>query len=120
MGPEIKRWTDDEDAILRREALAGRTVAEIASAVGRTESAVRVRAYVLRVLLRPVGPRFAGSKGHSGVTNKAGRSSGASFGPQHIDMDLRQSVRKFQNLPVAPTSRLTREFRCGVMRVGYQ
>ena len=55
MGPEIKRWTDDEDAILRREALAGSTVAEIASAVGRTESAVRARAYVLRVLLRPVG-----------------------------------------------------------------
>jgi hypothetical protein len=63
MGPEIKRWTDDEDAILRREALAGSTVAEIASAVGRAESAVRVRAYVLRVLLRPVGPRFVGSKG---------------------------------------------------------
>jgi hypothetical protein len=35
-------------------------------------------------------------------------------------IDLRQSVRKFQNLPVAPTSRLTREFRCGVMREGYQ
>ena len=63
MGPEIKRWTDDEDAILRREALAGSTVAEIASAVGRTESAVRVRAYVLRGVAASRGSSLRGLQG---------------------------------------------------------
>ena len=63
MGPEIKRWTDDEDAILRREALAGSTVAEIASAVGRAESAVRVRAYVLRGVAASRGSSLRGLQG---------------------------------------------------------
>ncbi len=36
------------------EALAGRTALELASSIGRTESAVRSRAYSLRVLLQPI------------------------------------------------------------------
>ena len=50
-------WTDAEDGVLRQGALAGKPVAEIASEVGRTESAVRPRAYVLRVLLRSAAAR---------------------------------------------------------------
>jgi hypothetical protein len=55
MRPE--RWTDDDDAVLRREALAGSPVIDIASILERSESAVRTRAYVLRILLRAVGVR---------------------------------------------------------------
>lgn len=51
------RWTEDEDRILQREALAGSTVAEIASLIGRSESAVRARAHALKILLRSVGVR---------------------------------------------------------------
>jgi hypothetical protein len=61
MRPEIKRWTDDEDAILRQEALAGSTVIDIATILKRSESAVRTRAYVLGILLRAVGIRRRGS-----------------------------------------------------------
>jgi DNA-directed RNA polymerase specialized sigma24 family protein len=57
MKPETKRWTSDEDEILRKEALAGSPVTEIASKIGRSESAVRTRAYTLRVPLRMVGMR---------------------------------------------------------------
>jgi hypothetical protein len=57
MRPETRRWTDDEDAILRREALAGTTVIDIASMLERSESAVRTRAYTLRILLRAIGVR---------------------------------------------------------------
>ena len=49
-------WTPEEDAILRQEALAGQPVSEIARKVARTESAVRTRAYILRILLRQ--PRY--------------------------------------------------------------
>jgi hypothetical protein len=51
------RWTPEEDDILRQGALAGRTAFEIASLVGRTESAVRMRAYTLRVPLRQITTR---------------------------------------------------------------
>jgi hypothetical protein len=45
-------WIPEEDEVLRREALAGRPVAEIAVKAGRTESAVRTRAYIPRIVLR--------------------------------------------------------------------
>jgi len=52
-------WTPKEEAILRQEALAGRPVAEIASKMGRSLSAVRTRAYMLRIMLgRPLGRRI--------------------------------------------------------------
>jgi hypothetical protein len=79
MRSETKRWTTEEDDILRQAALAGTSVAEIASTVGRTESAVRARAYVLRVLPRPVGIRRRGS---------VWQSSGARASKQHSDSDL--------------------------------
>lgn len=53
----MMRWTEDEDRILRREALAGSTATEIASIVARSEGAVRARAYALGILLRSAGVR---------------------------------------------------------------
>jgi DNA-binding NarL/FixJ family response regulator len=51
-------WTPKEEAILRQEALAGRPVAEIASKMGRSQSAVRAHAYMLRIMLgRPLRRR---------------------------------------------------------------
>ncbi len=47
----IKRWSAEEDSMLRQEACACSSVAEVAGKLGRTESAVRGRAYVLRVVL---------------------------------------------------------------------
>lgn len=61
MKPETKRWTAEEDDVLRQEALVGSPVAEIASRVGRSEFAVRTRAYTLRVPLRIVGIRRSAS-----------------------------------------------------------
>ncbi len=46
------RWTQTEDSILREQVSAGRSVPEIAAKIGRTESAIRTRAYILRVTLR--------------------------------------------------------------------
>jgi DNA-directed RNA polymerase specialized sigma24 family protein len=57
MRPETKRWTAEEDDVLRQEALAGGSVSDIASKLGRSEAAVRTRAYTLRVPLRTVGIR---------------------------------------------------------------
>ena len=61
MRPETKRWTAEEDDVLRQEALVGSPVTEIASKIGRSESAVRTRAYTLRVPLRTVGMRRSAS-----------------------------------------------------------
>jgi DNA-directed RNA polymerase specialized sigma24 family protein len=61
MRPETKRWTAEEDDVLRQEALAGSPVTEIASKIGRSESAVRTRAYTLREPLRIVGMRRSAS-----------------------------------------------------------
>jgi hypothetical protein len=51
MRPGFKLWTAEEDELLRRESIEGSSIAEIAKKVGRTESALRARAYVLRILL---------------------------------------------------------------------
>jgi hypothetical protein len=57
MRPVTKRWTAEEDDVLRQEALVGSPVAVIASKIGRSESAARTRAYTLRVPLRIAGMR---------------------------------------------------------------
>ena len=49
-------WSAQEDEVLRQDALAGRSVSEIAREVRRTESAVQARAYILRV-------KFKGKQG---------------------------------------------------------
>jgi hypothetical protein len=60
MRPGLKRWTAEEDELLRRESIEGSSIAEIAKQVGRTESALRARAYVLRILLTSNRGRRAG------------------------------------------------------------
>jgi DNA-directed RNA polymerase specialized sigma24 family protein len=52
-------WTPEQEAMLREEALAGRPVAEIASMMGRSLSAVRSRAFLLRVMLRQPKSKLA-------------------------------------------------------------
>jgi hypothetical protein len=53
-------WTHEDDAILRQGAVAGQPVGEIARKVGRSESAIRARAYVLRVALRRPKWKYSG------------------------------------------------------------
>lgn len=67
MRPGMKVWTAEEDQILEREALAGSPTAVIAEKVGRTDSAVRARAYVLRILLRTSRRRLSEVKGLKGT-----------------------------------------------------
>jgi DNA-directed RNA polymerase specialized sigma24 family protein len=52
-------WTPKEEAILRQEALVGSSIAEIATKMGRYQSAVRARAYILRVVLRQPKSKLA-------------------------------------------------------------
>ena len=53
-GRQREPWTSEEDEVLRQAAFAGRNAREIAGLVGRTESAVRTRAYTLRIPLRQI------------------------------------------------------------------
>ena len=53
-----KPWTPPDDDQLRREFEAGTPLAEIVSKTGRTEAAIKNRAYILRLkigLLRKPG-----------------------------------------------------------------
>jgi len=52
-----EKWTPEEDAVLQQGTLAGQTPAEIAQTLGWTVSAVRKRAYTLRVPLRQMKTR---------------------------------------------------------------
>lgn len=52
-----KPWTPEEDDLLRREAHTGTSSADIANKIGRTCSAIRARAYILRVSLDPKNRR---------------------------------------------------------------
>ena len=49
MKPGTKPWTGDEDDALTREAADGTSIDEIAGKIDRTRSAIRSRAYVLRL-----------------------------------------------------------------------
>jgi hypothetical protein len=47
--PGTKPWTCDDDDALTREVADGTAIDEIAGKIGRTRSAIRSRAYVLRL-----------------------------------------------------------------------
>jgi hypothetical protein len=47
--PGTKPWTGDEDDALTRDVADGTPIDEIAGKMGRTRSAIRSRAYVLRL-----------------------------------------------------------------------
>jgi hypothetical protein len=46
-----RRWTAEEDEKLRSLAMSGRTVAQIAKELKRTEAAIRGRVYKLEILV---------------------------------------------------------------------
>jgi hypothetical protein len=50
--PGTQPWTGDEDDALTREVADGIPIDEIARKIGRTRSAIRSRAYVLRLKFR--------------------------------------------------------------------
>jgi hypothetical protein len=50
--PGTKPWTGDEDDALTRGVADGIPIDEIARKIGRTRSAIRSRAYVLRLKFR--------------------------------------------------------------------
>ena len=46
-----KLWSDDDDAALTLAVVAGATIDDIATVIGRTPQAIRNRAYILRLKL---------------------------------------------------------------------
>ena len=52
-----KPWTAEEDEILRTEIVSGASRCAISQKLGRSESAVKARAYILRLSLRPSGTK---------------------------------------------------------------
>jgi DNA-binding CsgD family transcriptional regulator len=94
-----RHWTPAEDAILRRGALAGRTAGAIAEQLGRTRSAVRTRAYSLRIILgRP--PLTTGEMAHCHRV-LAAREGYFGEGP----VKQRSAIPKPQRLPYGPDRR---------------
>jgi hypothetical protein len=55
-----KAWTIEEDERLREMVVSEVDFAEIANSLGRSEKAVKGRAYILRLSLRRVGVRRRG------------------------------------------------------------
>jgi len=52
-----KPWTPEEDERLRTEIFSGASRCVISKKLGRSESAVKARAYILRLSLRPLGAK---------------------------------------------------------------
>ena len=52
-----KPWTAEEDETLRTEIFSGTSRCAISQKIGRSESAVKARAYILRLSLRPSGTK---------------------------------------------------------------
>jgi hypothetical protein len=50
-------WTPELDKVLREEVVAGTSLLAIAKKLGRSESAIKARAYTLRLSLRSFGTR---------------------------------------------------------------
>jgi hypothetical protein len=47
-------WTLEADNALRNAVIAGASLPTLSKALGRSESAIRSRAYILRLSLRPI------------------------------------------------------------------
>ena len=50
-------WTLEADNALRNAVIAGASLPALSKALGRSESSIRSRAYVLRLSLRPIQQR---------------------------------------------------------------
>jgi hypothetical protein len=55
-----RAWTNEEDQRLRELVVSEAEFADIAKSLGRTEKAVKARAYILRLSLRRIGVRRRG------------------------------------------------------------
>lgn len=60
--PLIKRWTDEEHQRFKALAEVGVRAEDIASTLGRSEKAVRARAWQHGITLRLLAPRISGTK----------------------------------------------------------
>lgn len=60
--PLVKRWTAEEHERLRTLAEAGMRPDEIASALARSEKAVRARAWQYGIALRLIAPKTSSSQ----------------------------------------------------------
>jgi hypothetical protein len=63
MHSKSKPWTPEQDEALRKEVIAGASLLEVSEKLGRSEAAIKGRAYILRLSLRTIGvKRRDGSK----------------------------------------------------------
>jgi hypothetical protein len=47
-------WTPEADDALRKAVIAGASCSALSDALGRSESSIKSRAYILRLSLRPI------------------------------------------------------------------
>jgi hypothetical protein len=57
MYAKSKPWTPEQDEVLRKGIIAGASLLAVSNKLGRTEAAVRARAYILGLSLRTTGRR---------------------------------------------------------------
>jgi hypothetical protein len=57
-----KSWTPEADDTLRTALVAGTSLPDLSSLLGRSESSIRSRAYILRLSLDPKGTRLTPSE----------------------------------------------------------
>jgi hypothetical protein len=55
MHAKSKPWTPEDDEALRKEITSGASLLAVSQRLGRTEAAVKARAYILRLSLRTIG-----------------------------------------------------------------
>jgi hypothetical protein len=65
-------WTPDEDDALRSAVIAGVSLPALSRALGRSESAIKSRAYILRLSLRPTSAGRAEALPHSIAAKETG------------------------------------------------
>jgi hypothetical protein len=57
MHAKSKPWTPEQDEALRKGIIAGASLLEVSQKLGRSEAAIKGRAYILRLSLRTIGVR---------------------------------------------------------------
>jgi hypothetical protein len=57
----VRRWTPQEDEVLRTMILAGRQPAQVATKLQRSVQAVYSRGYILRLPFKRIKPRSSGT-----------------------------------------------------------
>ena len=57
MHAKSKPWTPEQDEALRKAIIAGASPLAVSQKLGRTEAAIKARAYILGLSLRTIGAR---------------------------------------------------------------